>query len=100
MTIGSIGFGLSREQRAKVEVDAQHMAIERFKQKAAELAREFGFSGYTLKEVNVTSNDIGQMPRFRMLAADGIAAAAPAPVPVEAGKAAVTVTVSGSVQLR
>lgn len=100
MTIGSIGFGLSREQRAKVEVDAQHMAIDRFKQKAAELAREFGFSGYTLKEVNVTSNDMGPMPRFRMLAADSVAAAAPAPVPVEAGKAAVTVTVSGSVQLR
>lgn len=100
MTIGSIGFGLSREQRAKVEVDAQHMAIERFKTKAAELAREFGFSGYTLREVNVTSNDIGPMPRFRMLAADSVAAAAPAAVPVEAGKATVTVTVSGSVQLR
>ncbi|HTH78477.1 MAG TPA: SIMPL domain-containing protein [Ramlibacter sp.] len=100
MTIGSIGFGLSREQRAKVEVDAQHMAIEHFKAKAADLARDFGFSGYTLREVNVTSNDFGQMPRYRMMAADSVAAAAPAPVPVEAGKATVTVTVSGSVQLR
>jgi predicted secreted protein len=100
MTIGSVGFGLSREQRAKVEVDAQHMAIERFKVKAADLARDFGFSGYTLREVNVTSNDIGPMPRYRMLAADSVAAAAPAQVPVEAGKATVTVTVSGSVQLR
>jgi predicted secreted protein len=100
MTIGSVGFGLSREQRAKVEVDAQHMAIERFKAKAADLARDFGFSGYTLREVNVTSNDIGPMPRYRMLAADSVAAAAPAQVPVEAGKATVTVTVSGSVQLR
>jgi predicted secreted protein len=100
MTIGSVGFGLSREQRAKVEVDAQHMAIERFKAKATDLARDFGFSGYTLREVNVASNDIGPMPRYRMLAADSVAAAAPAPVAVEAGKATVTVTVSGSVQLR
>lgn len=100
MTIGSVGFGLSREQRAKVEGDAQHMAVERFKARAAELAREFGFSGYTLREVNVASNDIGPVPRLRMLAADARPAAAPEPVPVEAGKASVTVTVSGSVQLR
>src|SRR5207237_3516193 len=41
LTIGNVGFGLSREQRAKVESDAQAMAIERFKAKAAELARGF-----------------------------------------------------------
>jgi predicted secreted protein len=99
MTIGNVGFGLSRERRAKVESDAQAEAIERFKAKAAELARGFGFGGYTLREVSVASNDIGPVPRMRMMAA-----AAPSqessPVPVEAGKASVTVTVSGSVQLR
>lgn len=99
MTIGNVGFGLSREQRAKVETDAQAIAIDRFKAKAAELAHDFGFSGYTLREVSVASNDIGPIPRMRMMAA-----AAPSqdssPVPVEAGKASVTVTVSGSVQLR
>jgi predicted secreted protein len=100
MTIGSIAFGLSREQRAKVETDAQRIAIERFKARATELARDLGFSGYTLREVSVTSNDIGPVPRLRMLAAESVASAAPAPVPVEAGKSTVTVSVSGSVQLR
>jgi predicted secreted protein len=99
MTVGNVAFGLSREQRAAVEGGAQQMAIERFKAKAAELARSFGFSGYTLREVNVTSNDFTPGPRPMMMAR-AMAGAESAQVPVEAGKAVVTVTVSGSVQLK
>jgi predicted secreted protein len=99
MTLGNVSFGLSREQRAKVEGDAQSIAIERFKAKASGLARSFGFSGYTLREVAVNSNDQGIVLRQRLMEAP-MAAAASAPVPVEAGKSAVTVTLSGSVQLR
>lgn len=99
MTLGGVGFGLSREQRAKVEGEAQAIAIERFKAKASELARSFGFSGYSLREVAVNSNDQGNIPRQRF-APGQLATAASAPVPVEAGKSAVTVTLSGSVQLR
>lgn len=99
MTVGNVGFGLSREQRMKVETDAQHAAIDRFKAKAADLSHTFGFSGYTLREVQVTSSDIGPVPRFRM-AAQAAVASAESPVPVEAGKTSVTVSVSGSVQLK
>jgi len=99
MTLAGVSFGLSREQRAKVEGEAQAIAIERFKAKAAELARSFGFSGYGLREVAVNSNDQGFSPRQRFAEAP-MAAAANMPVPVEAGKSAVTVTLSGSVQLR
>jgi predicted secreted protein len=100
MTLGGVSFGLSREQRAKVEGQAQTMAIERFKAKAGELAKDFGFSGYGLREVAVNANDQGFVPRPRMLALESKAAQADMPVPVEAGKSTVTVTVSGSVQLR
>lgn len=100
LTIGSVGFGLSREQRAKVEADAQGLAIERFKARATEIAQGFGFAGYTLREVNVSANDQGFTPRPRMLAMEAKAMTADAPVPVEAGKTAVVVTVSGSVQLK
>lgn len=100
MTLGGVGFGLSREQRAKVETEAQALAIDRFKAKADELARGFGFSGYTLREVAVNANDQGFQPRPRMLSMESKAAMADASVPVEAGKSAVVVTVSGSVQLR
>jgi predicted secreted protein len=100
MTLAGVSFGLSREQRAKVEGQAQTMAIERFKAKAGELAKDFGFSGYGLREVAVNANDQGFVPRPRMLALESKAAQADMPVPVEAGKSTVTVTVSGSVQLR
>jgi predicted secreted protein len=100
LTIGSVSFGLSREQRVKVEADAQGLAIERFKARATEIARGFGFAGYTLREVNVSANEQGFTPRPRMLAMEAKAMTADAPVPVEAGKTAVVVTVSGSVQLK
>jgi predicted secreted protein len=100
MTLGGISFGLSREQRSRVEGEAQTLAIDRFKAKAAELARGFGFSGYTLREVAVNANEPGFTPRLRMAAQDARATSAEAAVPVEPGKSAVMVTVSGSVQLR
>jgi predicted secreted protein len=99
MTVSQVHFDLSREQRAKVEADAQTLAIERFKTKAAELAKGFGFSGYSLREVSVNANDVGPVPRQPMAMARA-AASADMPLPVEAGKAIVSVTVSGSVQLR
>lgn len=100
MTLGGVSFGLSREQRARTETEAQAIAIERFKAKAAELAKSFGFSGYTLREVAVNASDQGYTPRPRMMAMEAKAASMDQPVPVEAGKSAVTVNVSGSVQLR
>jgi len=100
MTLGGVSFGLSREQRAKVEGEAQAIAIERFKAKAAELARGFGFGGYTLREVAVNANEPGFAPRMRMAAQEARAASADATVPVEPGRSTVVVTVSGSVQLR
>jgi len=100
LTLGGVSFGLSREQRSKVETDAQTMAIERFKAKADELAKGFGFSGYTLREISVNANDQGFTPRPRMMAMEAKGAAADMAVPVEAGKSSVVVNVSGSVQLR
>jgi predicted secreted protein len=98
LTVAGVGFGLSREQRARVETQAQAQAVDAFKARAGELAREFGFAGYTLREVAVNTNDSGILPRMRMMA-QAAAAPAPEPLPVEAGRSTVTVTVSGSVQL-
>ena len=100
LTMGGVVFGLSREQRVKVEGEVQAMAIERFKSKAAEIAKGFGFAAYTLREVSVNADDQGFIPRPRMLAMDAKVASAEAAVPVEAGKSSVVVTVSGSVQLK
>ena len=99
MTIANIGFGLSREQRAKVEAEAQTKAIENFKLQATEVARNFGFSAYTLREVAVSSHG-NQEIRPRMMAMAKGASMSDAAVPVEAGKSTVVVNVSGSVQMR
>ena len=100
LTVAGVSFQLSREQRLKVEAEAQGMAIERFKAKAAEIAKGFGFSGYTLREVSVNANEQGAPGRPRMMALEAKSAMADAPVPVEAGKTTVLVSVSGSVQLK
>jgi predicted secreted protein len=101
LTMGGVVFGLSREQRSKVEGDAQAIAIDRFKAKAGEIAKGFGFAGYTLREVSVNANDHGGIiQRPRMMAMEAKASMADAAVPVEAGKSTVIVTVSGSVQLK
>lgn len=103
MPISQIAFDLSSEARARVEGEAQKQAIEQFKARAAELARGFGFSGYTLREVAVNSNEMFPGPRPRMMEMKStvtLMGAADSVVPVEAGKAQVVVNVSGSVQLK
>jgi predicted secreted protein len=101
LTIGSVAFSLSREQRQKVESEAQQIAIERFKLKASDIAKSFNMTSYSLREVAVNAGDQGFTPRpnFRGLQ-QASAMAAEAAVPVEAGKSTVVVTVSGTIQLR
>ena len=100
LTLSNVAFSLSREQRIKVEGDAQSVAIERFKARAAEIAKSFGFATYTLREVAVNAGDQGFTPRPRMVSMEAKSAVSDASVPVEAGKTTVTVTVSGTVQLQ
>ena len=71
-----------------------------FKAKAGEIAKGFGFTGYTLREVSVNASDTGNPPRPRMMAMEAKAASSDMAVPVEAGKSTVQVTVSGAVQLK
>ncbi len=100
LTLAGTSFGLSREARAKVEGDARAQAIESFKAQASAIARNFGFSSYSLREVSVSSSDAG-VPRPRVMMMEMQAkAASDAAVPVEAGKALVQVSVSGSVQMQ
>ncbi len=100
LTINRVGYGLSRELREKSEGEVSAQAIARYRAKAADYAKQFGYSGYAIREVNVASNEQSPMPRPMMMQAR--AAAAPAPddaLPVEPGKGTVTVSVNGTVQM-
>lgn len=99
LTIARVHWSLSREAREKVEGEVAAQAIARFRAKADLVARQFGFGSWTVREVNVSSNDAPGMPVPMMRAQAMRAAADEAPLPVEAGKATVTATVGGSVQL-
>ncbi len=98
MTIARVAFLLSREARDKVESDVTAQAIARFRNRAEFVSKQFGFSGYAVREVSVTSNEpgAGMVPMMRMQAAK---AASDEALPVEAGKASVTASVNGSVQM-
>jgi predicted secreted protein len=100
LTVSNVAFSLSRDQRAKVEIETQHMAIERFRSKASDIAKNFGMTSYSLREVAVSAGDQGYVVRPRMAEMSMKMSSADAPVPAEAGKTTVVVTVSGSVQLR
>ena len=99
LTLSNVSFALSREQRAKVEGEAQAQAIERFKARAGEISGAFGFAGYTLREVSINTNDQGYTPRPRPMAMSARSDMSEASVPVEAGKSTVMVVVTGSVQM-
>jgi predicted secreted protein len=97
LTISRVGYSLSREAREKAEADITAQAIARYRAKAGEYAKLFGYGGFVIGEVSVSSDEAGA-PR-PMMAMRMKAEAADAALPIEAGKATVTVNVSGSVQL-
>ena len=100
LTVGNVSFALSREQRSRIEAEAQTIAIDRFKAKALEVSKSFGFTGYTLREVSINANDQSSFPRPRAMAMQAKSSDADSAVSVEAGKSTVLVNVSGSVQMR
>ena len=100
MTIARVSYGLSRETREKAEAEATAQAIGRFRARADSMTRLFGYSGYTLREVQVSGGDAPRFPPAPMARAMAAAAPADESLPVEAGKAAVTVNVSGSVVMK
>lgn len=98
MTIQRSSFGLSRARREQVDAELTAQAVANFKTRASELAKNFGFAGWALREVTVQGVDLPPpvMPRMAMAAA---APAGDGALPIEAGKASVSASVNGSVQL-
>lgn len=99
MTLSRVSYGLSRELREKTEGEVAAQAIARYRDKAADYARQFGYAGYTIREVNVTANEPSPLVPAQLMRAQPASTLEASPLPVEAGKAMVTVGVSGTVQL-
>ena len=98
LTIARVGYNLSRELREKSEGEVSAQAIARYRAKAADYAKQFGYAGYAIREVNVNANE--QMPpRGVPMQMKAMAVASEEALPVEPGKGMVSVNVSGTVQM-
>jgi predicted secreted protein len=99
LTIARVGYNLSREAREKVEGEVAAQAIARYRAKAADYAKQFGYGGYVIREVNVGGGDpvvFASAPMVR----SGALATQQESLPVEPGKAVVSISVSGTVQMK
>jgi len=100
MQVGNVTFSLSPEAERAAEQKLSSQAIASFRSEAQASAQAFGYSNYSIREVNVGHN--GSSPRpVMMMAARSMNADAKmsAPMALEAGTSTVTVNVSGSVQM-
>jgi predicted secreted protein len=102
MNVAQATFSLSRDGRQQLETQVQSQAVQNFRQRAQALALDFGFAGYSLRQVSVSSVDRPEpVMQPRMLMAEPAAAStAAAPLALAAGKEEVRITVSGSIVLR
>ncbi len=100
LTISRVAQAISRELREKSEGEVAAQAIARYRAKAADYAKQFGYGGYALREVNVSTNEQQPIPRQMMVQARAMSApAADELLPVEPGTGTVTVSVNGTVQM-
>lgn len=101
LTISGVSYNISRELREKTEGEVAANAIARYRAKAADYAKQFGYAGYAVREVNVQSNDVGPIrPMATFSRAKAMSAASDESLAVEPGKGSVTVTVNGTVQMK
>lgn len=98
LTISRVGYALSRELREKAEGEVAAQAIARYRAKAADYAKQFGYAGYAIREVHVSTSEPGNV-RPVLMQARAVSAASDEALPVEPGKGTVTVSVNGSVQM-
>ncbi len=99
MTIARVAYRLSREASQRVEADVVAEAIAAFRAKATSYAKLFGYGGYAVREVTLSTSEPqpGPAPTMRMQAASPASADA---LSVEPGQAAVTATVNGTIQMK
>ena len=99
MTIARVGYTLSRELRERSEAEVTAQAIGRYRAKAADYAKQFGYAGYVVREVNVASGEPVLYAPAMTMRAKAMSVGQDEALPVEPGKGVVSVNVNGTVQL-
>ncbi|RZS56743.1 SIMPL domain-containing protein [Sphaerotilus mobilis] len=101
MTVQSVQHSLSPSARDQQESALTAQAIKQFRQRAGEIAEQFGYRGYTLVDAQVTrvENEEGGRPPVMFMKAAAAPMADAAPLPVEGGKSRLGVTVQGTIRM-
>ena len=101
MQVGNVQFSLSPDAQRAAEQKLTNEAIASFRDQAAAGARAFGYSGYSIREVNIGHSGVAPRP-VMMMSARAMSADAKmaAPLSLEGGTSTVSVNVSGSVQMK
>jgi predicted secreted protein len=101
MQVGNVQFSLSPDAQRAAEQKLSNEAIASFRDQATAGARAFGYSGYSIREVNIGHSGVAPRP-VMMMSARAMSADAKmaAPLSLEGGTSTVSVNVSGSVQMK
>ncbi len=99
LAINRVGYKLSREASEQAEAEISAQAIARYRAKAADYARQFGYADYTILQVNVNTSTPPVGRPVVMMQARAMASAPEEALPVEPGQGTVSVNVSGTVQM-
>lgn len=100
LVVSQSSYSLSRELREQREAALAAAAIQKFRGRAQEVAAQFGFKSYGLREISLnTGEQMGQPPVMYAMRAKAEMADAAAPVPTEPGQGELSASVQGSVQL-
>jgi len=100
MPIANIRFSLSPQARAAEEKRLLDEAAKAFSQRAADAARAFGFTGYTIRKIDLGGSGTVFSKAPEMVMARAAFASDSAPPELEAGMATVSVSVQGEVALK
>ena len=100
MTVTRVSYRLSRDANQKVEAEVAAEAITRYRAKAGEYAKQFGYAGYAIREVNLMTTEPQQGPTPMMRTQASAMSSQGDALSVEPGKAVVTANVSGTVQMK
>lgn len=98
MAVAGMNFYLSPQARAHYEAELLDEASKAFRERAAALAKSFGFADYRIREISLGGAGAryeAASPRMMAVAADKSVA-----VPLEPGTERVSVSISGSIFLR
>ena len=94
MTIGRVGYGLSRELREKVEGEVTAQAIARYRAKAADYAKQFGYARLQRSARSAWRSASRDACAGADAARQGHVGLGRRGLPVEAGKATIVVNVT------